>query len=101
MMLDPDNAVAVSVASIWEFAIKLSLGRIDYAGGVEDFGTEIVSVGFDIIPIAREHAEGVARLPPIHNDPFDRIIVATAIAEDMTLLSADDNIRKYAVKLGW
>jgi PIN domain nuclease of toxin-antitoxin system len=91
----------VGMVSVWEFAIKCSLGKLEIAGGLSEFYRMIGSNGFHLLPILRRHVGGVVDLPFHHRDPFDRLLVATAIAEGMELLTADENIHRYDVKWAW
>ena len=87
---DPDALVHVSAATIWEIAIKEAQGRIDVG---EDFVEEIERGGFVELPIA------AGRLPPHHADPFDRLLVAQARQERLTLVSQDRALAAYEVDL--
>jgi PIN domain nuclease of toxin-antitoxin system len=91
----------VSMASLWEFSIKYSLGKHQFDGGLPRLWEMLTSNGFTILPIAKSHLEGTIQLPFHHRDPFDRLLIATAIAEDMTIITADENIRKYGVPWLW
>lgn len=95
---DPQSRVVVSAASIWEIAIKSSLGQLRLDLG-EDLSLADLSdaCGFDSLPIRAQHAAGVVELPPLHADPFDRILIAQANAERLTLVSADAAIAAYDV----
>jgi PIN domain nuclease of toxin-antitoxin system len=88
------DAVFVSAATVWEIEIKRALNRLhapdDVAGLVEQSGFQSLAIGF-------EHAREAGRLPPLHGDPFDRMLVAQARVEGLTLASADDAIRRYEV----
>jgi len=100
-ILSPDNNKFVSLASAWELAIKMSLNKILFEGGVSQFLRQIENDGFEIIPICAEHIAYVETLPFHHRDPFDRLLVATASIENMTFLTADENIRLYDVNCIW
>ncbi len=91
---DPDNIVGVSTATIWELAIKQAAGRLEFAG---DFREELESNRFDILPIGLDHALAAAALPPHHNDPFDRMLVAQAQVERLTIVTRDRRIPEYGV----
>ena len=91
----------VSIASLWEFAIKHSKGKLQFEGGFDRLWEMITKNGFAILPITQSHLAGVVQLPFIHRDPFDRLLVATAKAEGMTILTADENIHKYDVSTLW
>ena len=91
----------VSVASLWEFSIKYGLEKLEFDGGLSHLWRIIVQNHFTILPIAQPYLEGVVHLPPIHRDPFDRLLVATAKADGLTILTADENIRKYDIPTVW
>jgi len=91
----------VSVASLWEFTIKRSLGKLDFEGGVETFWEMIVSNKFNILQITEPYLSELEKLPFLHRDPFDRLLIATAITEDMTILTADNSIHQYDVMWTW
>ena len=88
--------VYVSAVTGWEIAIKSSLGRIDTSREVVDVVRES---GFEELPVRLVHAAGVRALPWHHRDPFDRMLVAQARAEGLTLVSRDRLLRQYEVKL--
>jgi PIN domain nuclease of toxin-antitoxin system len=91
----------VSVASLWEFSIKSSLQKLSFEGGLTVLWEMITSNGFAVLPIQESHLSRLIRLPFLHRDPFDRLLIATAIEESMTLLSADENIHKYDIQCIW
>lgn len=91
----------VSIASLWEIAIKLSIGKLEFAGGISGFLATIGQNDIEIVGMLPEHVRHVAVLPFLHRDPFDRLLVATAIAEDMSIITADENIHRYGVKWVW
>lgn len=92
-ILDAD-AIYVSAASIWEAAIKAGLGRIE--GDMGQLAGAIGSSGFMELPVTAAHAAAVARLPHHHRDPFDRLLVAQAMAEPLVLLTADAALLPYS-----
>ncbi|GHS86445.1 twitching motility protein PilT [Synergistales bacterium] len=91
----------VSVASIWEVAIKVSNCKLDFTGGVRAFIEAVRANDFRLLDVTANHVERVEALPFIHRDPFDRLLIATAQAESMTLITADDNVHNYDVKWIW
>jgi PIN domain nuclease of toxin-antitoxin system len=93
---DPGNAVLFSAASIWEIAIKAQLGRVDFLANAEEIARAASASGFDELPIRAQHAALTAQLPPHHRDPFDRVLVAQAIAEPARLLTVDAALRRYS-----
>lgn len=92
------DLVLVSAASAWEAAIKAGLGRLELA---TDFGAGVTESGFARLPIGFEHAAETQRLPPHHRDPFDRMLVAQARVERLTLVTHDRQIAPYDVALLW
>jgi len=90
------DQVYVSAASAWEIAIKASLGRIETDRRIEEVVTRS---GFEELPIRISHAEAVETLPPHHRDPFDRMLVAQASVEGLTLVTRDPLIRRYDVEV--
>lgn len=100
---DEGNEVLVSVASVWEIAIKASLGRLDpdVAEIERSLPDDMERHAFQPLPVLMRHALRVATLPPVHRDPFDRLLVAQAIVEDLHLVTADRELRAYGVKVVW
>ena len=99
VIADPGNIVAVSVASVWEIRIKVAIGRLELDKDISEIVREQQAVNLlEILPIELRHADMLPRLPPIHKDPFDRIIVATAMADGYTLATADRTILQYPVE---
>ena len=92
---DPDNELTFSVASIWEVAIKKSLGREDFDVDPHLLRDRLVGYGYIELPVTSDHAVGVALLPRLHKDPFDRILLAQAVREGMTLVTADARVAGY------
>ncbi len=93
---DPENEVLFSAASIWEVAIKAGLGRTNFAVRPEEVVRAAVAAGFAELPIRAEVAARVADLPPHHRDPFDRLLVAQAMAGPMRLYTADPLLPPYS-----
>jgi PIN domain nuclease of toxin-antitoxin system len=93
---DPENEVLFSAASIWEVAIKAGLGRADFAVRPEEVARGAVEAGFLELPVRAEAAARVADLPPYHRDPFDRLLVAQAMAGPMRLYTADPLLPPYS-----
>jgi PIN domain nuclease of toxin-antitoxin system len=84
-----------SAASLWEIAIKAARGRKDFAVDVAEIRDTLEENGFHELPIAGQHAVVLSSLPPIHADPFDRMLVAQSIAEPMVLLTSDARLAAY------
>ncbi len=92
---DGNNEVFFSAASIWETAIKHSRGRNDFQTEPGQFRLALLANQFSELPVTGEHAAAVAHLLPIHKDPFDRILIAQATIEGITLLTSDQKIASY------
>lgn len=86
--------VYVSSASIWEIALKVSVGKLDL--DLDELVTEITHIGLQELPISHEHAAKVRLLPYLHRDPFDRMLVAQAVSESLKLLTADRLLASYS-----
>jgi PIN domain nuclease of toxin-antitoxin system len=101
---EPSTDCYVSAASLWEMAIKCSLGKLGVEVGIERFFRQQLALHrFRLLPVELDHPIRVAALPWHHRDPFDRLLVAQAQAEaeDLTLVSADAALRPYDVQLLW
>ena len=90
----PQNEVFVSAVTVWEIAIKRASGKLVFGGAV---GRSIEIHGFRSLPITVEHAEWAGGLPPLHRDPFDRLLVAQAHLEGLVLVTVDEQILRYQV----
>ena len=100
-ILDNNNEKHVSIVSAWEVAIKLGTQKLQLDGGLAEFFRMIDVNGFLLLGIEREYVQYVQSLPFFHKDPFDRLLIATANVENLTLISIDDNIQKYDVNWLW
>ena len=92
---NPDNDPFFSAASIWEIAMKFSLGRTEFATDPHLFRRSLLDNGYQELPITGEHAAAVAMLPLLHKDPFDRLLIAQATIEGILLLTADSVVARY------
>jgi len=92
---DPANTPASSVASLWEIAIKQAQGRPDFDVDPTVLRRGLLDAGYEEIPITGEHAVAAGALPPLHKDPFDRMLVAQALTEGLVLLTADATLGRY------
>lgn len=98
----PENEVLFSIASCWELAIKLSLGKLRLAQRLDRFIPEQLGLnGFSLLDIRLPHVVRVADLPLRHGDPSDRLLVAEALEDDLTIVSADRVFRQYGVAVIW
>ncbi len=97
-ILSETNEIFISAASWWELAIKIGLGKLD--ADLKELRWAAKESGFGELFVTGGHAESLLRLPPIHKDPFDRLLVAQAIAEPMRIITADDKLEAYS-ELVW
>jgi PIN domain nuclease of toxin-antitoxin system len=95
LLEDPGNEPVFSAASLWEIAIKSGLGRDDFQVDARLLRRGLLDNGYRELPVTSEHAVAIDGLPPIHKDPFDRLLVAQAMVEGITLLTADPLVAKY------
>jgi PIN domain nuclease of toxin-antitoxin system len=95
LMSKPENELFFSVASLWEIVIKCGLGREDFKVDPRVLRRSLLDNEYRELPILSEHAVAIGALPPIHKDPFDRLLVAQAIVEGITLLTADMQVAQY------
>lgn len=99
---DPANRSYVSDASAWEVGIKHSLGKLDLPVAYEIlFPSKLEALGFSILPIRHALLHQQMKLPWHHRDPFDRLLIAQALAENLTLVSRDEHFQAYGVSLLW
>lgn len=98
----PANELLVSAASAWEIATKYRIGKLPLAQVlVENFVPRVTSAGYTLLSISVEHALRAGRLPADHKDPFDRMLAAQAIHEDLPLLSNDEHLDVFGVRREW
>ena len=93
---DPDNALAFSAASLWEICIKQSLGRADFQVDARQLRRGLLDNGYSELAVTGAHALALDDLPPLHQDPFDRMLLAQARVEGITLLTADAQVLRYS-----
>jgi PIN domain nuclease of toxin-antitoxin system len=96
LILDAENEIQVSAASIWEIAIKHGLGRGDMPISGEEALGYFRAAGYRLLPVLPEHAAAVEELPRLHQDPFDRLLAAQAMAEPLRLLTHDPLLARYS-----
>lgn len=97
VLSEPQSELHVSAASVWEIAIKASIGKLVFP--VDRMSSVLEEAGCIVLPITAEHAVGAASLPKHHSDPFDRMLIAQARQEGLMLLTADTIIPRYDVPL--
>ena len=95
LITDTENELMFSAASVWEVAIKLTLGRADFQVDTRLFRRGLLDNGYVELPIFSAHAVAVESLPPIHKDPFDRLLVAQSLVEGIVLLTSDATVAQY------
>ena len=95
MLTDPNNTLHFSVASLWEVAIKSALGRPDFAVDAAELRLGLVANDYNELAIESSHVLRLPTLQPLHADPFDRILLAQAMAEGQVLLTADAKVLAY------
>ncbi len=91
----------ISVASLWEFTIKHNSGKLSFDGGISTLCKMLNANRFTVLNITEPYLIKLGAIPLLHRDPFDRLIIATAIVDDITILTADENIHKYDVRWMW
>jgi PIN domain nuclease of toxin-antitoxin system len=102
VLQDRANGVFVSIASIWEIAIKVGVGRLRMPAELRAFlADQVARTGFSLLPIAFEHVVAVHALPQHHRDPFDRLLIAQCRQEKLSLVSRDGKFAPYDVELVW
>jgi PIN domain nuclease of toxin-antitoxin system len=94
----PRATVLVSAVSIWEAAIKRGLGKLEVP---EDLPERLDEFAFERLPVLQSHAWAVRSLPPVHADPFDRLLIAQAMCEDAAIISSDEILDRYGVRRVW
>jgi PIN domain nuclease of toxin-antitoxin system len=99
---DGGNEVLFSVVSAWEIATKAALGRLTIEGAIREFlPQQIEANAFQVLPIHLRHALRLVDLPEVHRDPFDRMLVAQALEEDLAVITGDRQVAAYPVRVVW
>lgn len=98
---DAQNEIFVSIASLWEIAIKVSLGKLELGNSLPTLINQIEANGFMFLPILPQHTIYVSSLPFYHRDPFDRLLIAQSCVDDFILVSKDNIFKEYEVKCVW
>jgi len=96
-----DSVNFISIASIWEIAIKISLGKLQLNTPFEEINRQIEANGFHWLPITFEHTLQLSKLPFHHRDPFDRMIIAQCLVNRLSVISKDSNFKNYGINLIW
>lgn len=98
VLADPVNEPLVSAASVWEIAIKRSLGKLTAPNDLPD---RIAEQGFSWLPVSAAHAWQVRELPAHHRDPFDRLLIAQALVERLAIITTDAHFNDYDIEVYW
>jgi PIN domain nuclease of toxin-antitoxin system len=101
ILTSSENSIYLSSASLWEIAIKTSLGKLSLESPFEKLLDDLISTDITILQIENDYLMKLTTLPEIHKDPFDRLLIATALTEDLTIITTDENIHKYDVSWLW
>lgn len=96
-----ENRCFLSIASLWEIAIKLSLDKLELKSDFNKIAELLADNDIEILPLTFEHIQKLLKLEFYHCDPFDRIIIAQGITEELLILTKDENFKKYQVKARW
>ena len=97
-----DNSkIFISAVSLWEITIKLNLRKLSVSFTISELLNDIKKRDLTILQIENAYLTGLSELPFIHKDPFDRLLIATALAEDLSIITIDENIQKYDVPWVW
>ena len=99
--IETETELVLSVASLWEMAIKHAAGKLRIEGNLESFRLTVTQMRGTELVIRPEHALAAAALPQHHRDPFDRMLVAQAAIDNLTLVTADEMVRSYGGDLLW
>jgi len=96
-----DNQKFISIGTVWELAIKISIGKFEFQSGLNGFVDLVEENGFDILPLSHFDLIHLTNLPFIHRDPFDRLLIAQAMENKMTIITKDEHISKYTISTLW
>ena len=96
-----DDKISVSIVSMWEIAIKSSIGKLEIKSSISKIADTCEKEQLDILSIKPFHLDEISKLPPIHGDPFDRLIISQAITENLVIITKDRTIPQYNVKVLW
>lgn len=96
-----DEKISVSIVSMWEIAIKSSIGKLKIKSSISKIADTCEKEQLEILSIKPFHLDEINKLPPIHGDPFDRLIISQAITENLAIITKDETIPQYNVKVLW
>ena len=98
---DRSNKLHVSIVSFWELIIKLTIGKIKLKYSIEELAKTCLDSDIEIVPVRFYHLNQLSLLPLFHRDPFDRMLVSVAYSDNMTLISKDNQLAAYKIKVFW
>jgi PIN domain nuclease of toxin-antitoxin system len=98
---DSENNIIISIASLWEMTIKVTLGKLHISDDIERIFDKIYQNGFEILPILPEHIIKLSTLEYFHRDPFDRIIISQGLSENIHIVTSDQKFDDYKVRRKW
>ena len=102
VLISGENELVFSLVSLWEIAVKMKIGKLNTVGSsVTYIRDEMAEYGMELLPIRYEHILQLERLPLHHSEPFDRLLIAQAVAESLPILTHDETFPLYPVKLIW
>ena len=101
IIFSDENEVYVSLVSAWEVAIKVSIKKLGFEGGSEIFLSSVKNYDMNILGVKGDYITSVEKLPYIHRDPFDRLLISTALVEGLVIVTADESIQKHDVSWIW
>jgi len=100
-LLNEELSRWVSVVTLWEIILKIQVGKLNLPAEPAYYQKHLSELGATVLPVEARHSFDLIRLPLLHKDPFDRLLIAQARVEDMTLLTRDESIRRYTVTTLW
>ena len=100
-LINDSDYLVCSVVSLWEISIKQSLGKLEFRQSIKEIERLCLRHGILLLNITGEYCEAIKKLPPIHSDPFDRMIIAQAMTEKLTIITKDEKIHQYPVSAIW
>lgn len=95
IIASPENNISISIASLWEIVVKVNLGKLPITRNINELYELINQSNITVLSIQKQHLDSYLTLPLIHRDPFDRLIISQAIADDLTLITDDQYIKNY------
>jgi len=101
LIADSANTSYVSIASLWEMAIKIRLGSLSFKPGYDNLLALLDQNGFELLPVTFQHTRRLLTLPMYHRDPFDRLLISQSMTESLLFVTADAHIHQYEIDWAW